>query len=606
MHKLLESVRTEYQLLVRPRPFHDESSLGYLNRVANSNALDIRQLLNLVASHTTCHQWEYFHQYLCLESPDSARLIGPFPHGWQVTSSLKGIATIEFNHVHRRWCPLCLQDNGYLRGVWGVKQSCVCEVHGCFLQEDCTQCHQKQTWQFLNLLKCAQCGAALDKMPIQPASRIMAAMQYAFVANFTGVKSEFFPELDTNAWLRLIRYLGQFNGVELPKRPGQISGFHHLEVAKACMSNVANLLDDWPYNFERLLQCVQSSQPAISSLKKTFGVLYRVLYFHLRDNQFQFLRDAFETYLHQHWWGMVCKRNRAFKPTTIAAHPRLTLKQAAKQTGLAPSLIRHLSTNKVIVKNNIRLPSGRQVSSFHQANLPHIEAIAKDVMDLQTTATYLGVSERVVRELIATKIVRPIVMRKQANMANWLISKQQVKHLLIKTIFKQNEDLVSFSSIVKHWRLRDGELVQLVKALISKELNAFDDSHESVVIGKAMLDKLAAKNWLCTLRKGLNTLSIDEAAQQLGIKQQVAYHLEKVGLLLSIQTKQAGKQIPKDAIITFDHKYIALSILAKLQQTSPTALFKTLKVKPITGPKIDGGRQYFYLRSTLQMTKGKS
>ena len=94
----------------------------------------------------------------------------------------------------------------------------------------------------------------------------------------------------------------------------------------------------------------------------------------------------------------------------------------------------------------------------------------------------------------------------------------------------------------------------------------------------------------------MKLLSIDEAAKLLVVKQQVAYHLEKVGLLQSVQTKQAGKQITKEALATFNNNYVALSVLAKKQQTSPFALFKSLKIKPVTGPQIDGSRQYFYLK----------
>lgn len=565
--------------------------------------MDVSQFLHLLTSDTVFDQWQHLHQRLRLENIDTAKLIGPLPQSWQVTSTLRGIAAVEFNHLYRRWCPLCLQEEPYFKGIWGLKLCCVCISHACYLIECCGQCKQVQSWQSSNLSVCMHCGAALHKCAIQTASSMMVTLQRALVANLIETRSNLYPELDTNGWLRLIRYLGQFNGAELPQRPGQISGLHRLEVAKECMQYVAHLLDDWPHNFERLLQVIQVSLPANSSLKKTFGVLYRVLYFHLRDDKFQFLRDAFEHYLHQHWWGIVCKRNRAFKPTTITAHPRLTLKQAAKQTGLAPSLIRHLSTSNLIDKNHINLPSGRQVSSFHQTDLPFIEALAKDLLNLQTTAQYLAVSERVVREFILAKIIHPLAIRKHANMANWLIPKQQLQHLCLKCIPSLDKDLVSFSEIVKYWRLREGEIVQLVKTLISGELSAFDVSNHSVVIGSVKLDKAAAKEWLWALRKSLNAVSIDEAAKLMGIKQQVAYHLVKVGLIQSIQTKQAGKQITKESIAAFNHKYVALSVLAKQQQTSSSALLKSLKMKPVTGPQIDGGRQYFYLRKHITPRK---
>lgn len=583
-------------MLVRPRPMHDESSLGYLCRAAERNALTFGELLRLLSSNTISDQWQHLHQRLCLETADTAKLIGPLPQHWQVTSTLRGISAVEFNHLYKRWCPLCLQELAYFKGVWGLKLSCVCTKHACYLIAHCAQCRQPQSWQHAHLFTCMHCGSALDRSLTSIASPWMVTLQSALVSSLTAERSSFFTALDTHAWIRLIRYLGQFDGAELPKRPGQVSGLHHFEVAKHCMHNVAHLLADWPRHFEALLEVIQSSQPASSSLKKTFGVLYRVLYFHLRANEFQFLRDSFEAYLHQHWWGMVCKRNRAFKSSTISEHPRLTLKQVATQTGLAPALIRHLSTSKRIAKSNINLPSGRQVSSFHQADLPHIEALARDLLNLQATAQYLSVSKRVVRELITAKVITPLAIRKHASMASWLIDKQQLDHLCITTISALAKELVSFASVIKYWRLREGEMVQLVKTLIAGEFKAFDVNGHSVVIGKLMLDKLATHDWLKALRQDLGTMSVDEAAKRLGVKQQVAYHLVKVGLLHSIQTKQAGKQITKHALEQFNHQYVALSALAKQLQTSPSALFKSIKTKPITGPQIDGGRQYFYLR----------
>lgn len=590
-------------MLVRPRPMHDESSLAYLCRAAERNALTFGELLRFLSSNTIFNQWQHLHQSFCLENADTAKLIGPLPQDWQVTSTLKGIATVEFNHLYKRWCPLCLQEQTYFKGVWGLKLSCVCTKHAYYLIAHCAQCKQPQLWQHAQLFACMHCGSALDRSLTSIASPWMVILQSALDSSLTTERSSFFTELDTHAWIRLIRYLGQFDGAELPKRPGQVSGLHHLDVAKHCMHNVAHLLADWPHHFDALLEAIQASQPASSSLKKTFGVLYRVLYFHLRENEFQFLRDAFEAYLHQHWWGMVCKRNRGFKSSTIVEHPRLTLKQVAMQTGLAPALIRHLSTSKLIAKSNINLPSGRQVSSFHQADLPHIEALAKDLLNLQATAQYLSVSERVVRELITAKVITPLAIRKHASMASWLIDKQQLDHLWMTTTSALTKDLVSFATVIKYWRLREGEMVQLVKALISGELKAFDVSGHCVVIGKLMLDKLATQHWLKTLRQDLGTFSVDEAAKRLGVKQQVAYHLVKVGLLHSIQTKHAGKQITKDALVQFNHQYVALSVLAKQQLTSPVTLFKSIKAKPITGPQIDGGRQYFYLRKHITHRK---
>lgn len=595
------SFQTGYRLLVRPRPMQDESCLGYLSRVANSNVLNSRELLDLMDRHTSFDQWHHLHQRVSLSISDTASLIGPLPQSWQVASVLRGIATSDFNHINTRWCPLCLQDKPYLRGEWGLKLTCVCVKHGCYLQERCMHCNQTQLWHQANVMQCSHCGTSLDHAVIKLATQEVIALQRAISAALGNKGAEIFPKLDTIAWLRLIRYFGQYADTKQPRRPGQIAGLHQLDVAMVCVQNVANLLAKWPNNFELLLQNIQGSYPATPSLKKTFGSLYRVLYFHLRDACFDFLRDAFEVYLHQHWWGMVCKRNRSFKMSTIAKHPRLTLKQVATKTGVEPALIRHLSAIESLNNQAMTLPSGRQVNSFHQADLPHIKVVANDVMNLQTTAKYLAVSERVVRELISVEIVKPMALRGTLKASCWLIPKSSLDGLFFDVIQANGRELVSLASIIRYWRLREGELVQLIQAIQKNALMIFSLSQHSVALGKVMLDKADAKSWLHQTRTKLSqSLSVGEVAKVLGIKQQVAYQLVNIGLIKSKQEKHVGRQVTEKALEVFNATYISLYSLAKAKQTSPSALLRKLGARPITGPQIDGGRQYFYLKKEIE------
>jgi hypothetical protein len=86
-----------------------------------------------------------------------------------------------------------------------------------------------------------------------------------------------------------------------------------LPVARALVAGAARLLQDWPENLHRLMRVLQPSAPQSFSVRRTFAPLYRVLYDDLSDSCYQFLRDAFEGYLHQHWWGLVCRRNKCMR-----------------------------------------------------------------------------------------------------------------------------------------------------------------------------------------------------------------------------------------------------------------------------------------------------
>ena len=59
------------------------------------------------------------------------------------------------------------------------------------------------------------------------------------------------------------------------------------------------------------------------------------------------------------------------------------------------------------------------------------------------------------------------------------------------------------------------------------------------------------------------------------------------------------KRIRHDSLQAFQHEYVSLSTLSKAVGTTATVLLATLPARPVTGPRIDGGRQYFFRREDL-------
>ena len=97
------------------------------------------------------------------------------------------------------------------------------------------------------------------------------------------------------------------------------------------------------------------------------------------------------------------------------------------------------------------------------------------------------------------------------------------------------------------------------------------------------------------------SLSVDEAAQWLGVKQQVAYDLVKQGLLATTKDELPGRRVPQASLEDFKATYISLAEYAGSLNRAPRWLLQTLSVRPVTGPTIDGSRQYFFRRSDLSL-----
>ena len=132
------------------------------------------------------------------------------------------------------------------------------------------------------------------------------------------------------------------------------------------------------------------------------------------------------------------------------------------------------------------------------------------------------------------------------------------------------------------------------------EIEALSSDARKVSLGELLLDPLQVKYWLRKYRATSDrTLSVDEAARLLGVKQQVAYQLVNIGLLKSVKQYSAGQRINKSSVEDFKRSYISLAEIAIQQEMSPRATLKMIKVKPVCSPDLGGCRQYFFKRNAV-------
>lgn len=598
---LLETDRqghTPWRLLVRPHPIPHEAAIGYLIRVAQANGfLTPRQLWLATLSSQGLMTFDELTDWMGISADSRKTLLGPVPHYWKSTPTLlSGLCINDYNHHFIRWCPRCLADAPHLRSSWGLKLQCVCMEHRLLLADQCPHCRARQRIERNNLGRCL-CGAKLGGCePI--AAPLNLCQLNESLASGSAAKPPY-PALAASEWHRLVRFLGQFTTESQPERPGQISGLHYLDVASSIMSNTVDLLAEWPSNFNVLLAAIQGQVSSTQSLRRSFGHLYRVLYRDLRAPGFQFLRDAFEIYLHEHWWGFVCKRNRSFNPDTVANHPRLTLDTAAHQAGTSPAVVRHLVQAELIPGIEGTLPSGRRVRSVHQGDIERIAALAEGAMSLTEAAELLALPERRIRELVAGELLAPLISRRTTKAAAWLFSREQLSKLShLAALDHGSEKLVSFNQILRSWRLRKGEFVALVQAVLNGVVPNL--AAGAAPIGRAFLEMAQARTWLMAHRlAGDDWLSVDQAAQALGVKQQVAYGLVARGLLKTTPRSSNARAVSTGDIRAFKESYVSLVELARQRRHSPKWVLREIRANPVCGPSVDGTRQYFFRRSDV-------
>jgi hypothetical protein len=409
------------------------------------------------------------------------------------------------------------------------------------------------------------------------------------------------PTLTAPEWIRLATFLGQFSESDQPARPGKVANLHKLETATALMAGLAWLLDNWPENFQKLLTAVHRQAKTGVSLQRTFGSLYRVLYRQFKEPNYQFLRDAFEGYVHRNWDGLICKRNKSLKPNTVSAHPQLTLKQAAKKVGSGVSVIKQLMNAGLVSGHQSQLDSGRTTRSLNRNHVGKIVALTKDTVVLEEAAKILALPKRRVRLLIQAGLIKPVVSRKQVNAATWRIPRAQLSTLwFTPSTMLPDGRYISMVNFLKHWRLSDEEFVALVEAIQNQKIICYAAQTQGIPIGKTHLNDQQFGDWLTGYRfEHSQSMSVDCAAKALGLKQQVAYQLVQSGLIETNPPSGKGVRISADQLQQFQANYVSLAELARIRGCSSRKLLEALPTKPVTGPTVDGNRQYFYQRSEI-------
>lgn len=181
-------------LAYRPQPFAGECLSGYLLRLAEANGqLAVQEFIGRLFPtrqkrlSISIFRWEFpvdnwgeLPQFSQLSLPELEKMtILPWVAKFRMPPvrqypDLSGPGTFLQGIIdpNLRVCPLCLQEEPYVRLLWRLAPVRACLRHSCYLQGQCHHCQQKLTaigWRHRHL-RCTGCGADLRTLPVAPAS----------------------------------------------------------------------------------------------------------------------------------------------------------------------------------------------------------------------------------------------------------------------------------------------------------------------------------------------------------------------------------------------------------------------------------------------------
>lgn len=595
-------------LPVRPLPISAEPLVDYLERLANANGYNLREFMSALncADGITREALTSV-----LNGHTLPKFSGPAVQSASIEVDTFGLQAVDFTHMNRRWCPSCIVQAGWMRPIWRLKVATICVVHGTRLVQACSQCRSSPSLQEM-LHSACKCGHRFVETSIQ-ATRTELQIAYALSDSLNGAVTLNLGDTDvkllTPQLVRLICYIGQFVKGPLLRRPGKIRELEDISVAAGLVAGTAKLLADWPSAFWSCLESFVDLAPSDASVRRVFGPLYHVIYHDLRDASFQFIRDAFELFLLEHWRGELCGRHRLFSETTLTNHRHKGLARVARAAGMSSKRLRKMIHQDRFPASEFNPDSARNIITVDRDLLARLIPDPAEYLDLRAVSRLLGLTRTRLRQLVAHGAILADAQPDFRRSNRWHFRLADLTHFTSEIRaaalcdVDAGRNLVSLTHALKFWRVSATELSLLIKSLKLQEI-PFSAS-TSCNLGALKFDEDVLRSWLSGVRAStVEWVSVTDASKRLDLKEQVVYELVSRNFIdakLISKNGQVTRRISLSSLDRFRQTYVAAAELSQLQGTSTTMLLKRIAAKPITGPKIDGGRQYFFRRDDINL-----
>lgn len=317
---------------VAPHPGH-ESLIGYLMRVAEKNYLTgpaaVLQAVFGTRDAPLLRDADQLADYCRCSQSEILRLIGFWRHaaadGRHLYVAGQWVTKDQFDAARfPAVCPLCLEEETYLRGIWDFSLYTTCHAHAVRLVWRCYACSRRLTWTRRLVTHCS-CGADLRRSPAEPgtessciaASLIAQALDPSVVLNGATLKNLTVVQrlttltldgLFKGIWLLghlipLASKRGNFHGRAKPSRTD----------AEAIIERAFHTLRFWPTSIVQELQRLKESRTNTevdTYLANRLSAIRAYFSADEEDASLSFLRVAFEQAVTVVWRERHVRRDR--------------------------------------------------------------------------------------------------------------------------------------------------------------------------------------------------------------------------------------------------------------------------------------------------------
>lgn len=355
-----------------------------------------------------------------------------------------------------QYCPRCLSSGAYHRLLWMPLSMAACLEHASLLMNCCGECEASTSIRDIVRARCSSCGADLTEapapslhndafglfsqqvlqswlrggatpasdvllLPAQPARvlyRVMEGLRQTVIAS-------------ASAW----PYLHHAEGVPEPRFNG--TGPRVLSPAQSycTWATATSGLLNWPSGFYAFLDAYQAARKSKSSGGRGIGADLGMLYTgwigrEWQHQAFAFVQEAFDAYvLSRHGLVHSITRLGRYRGNTPAARrlAYINVNQAALLLGSTPRMIDILlDTGRVSYRDSEDHGRNGGYRLVNRADVLKLSDEWSQTMGLEEAATFLGISEDVVRDMVAVGLLA-VVAKPEEGFPRWMFSRGKVE-----------------------------------------------------------------------------------------------------------------------------------------------------------------------------------
>ena len=589
-------------LLVDVVPFPDEGLLGYLHRIAEANGLDGGEVVRM---------------FKMAEDVDPSRGSAKYARiEWLgVSREVRSPATQPmrlWNIRRRRYCPECLAEKPYWRAAWSVSLATVCVRHETCLCDSCPKCGRALDWRDPRLGYCGECGEPLATKAEKAAPEtvwLAKELLPRVEGRVTGLAPRF-RHLSLEDFHGLALCLGARGADPRSRNAMKIAGFGTVEVAHSVAMAAARALFRWPEGFRRLVAAVRSrrtDQPGWR-LARALGSLYFDIYRRLAGMDYDFVREAFESYLAECWDAPLSAKNKFVGVATVESRRWVPLAEAAARIGMRPATIAAAAENHRIPSRERQDRSGRRILLIDLASLRREAERLEEPISLAETAELLGLTKLRVRQLLDARLLQTYGATRAPGQ-RWSVSSASAAKILefaadAKHIANPPVGYVSLNHLLRFRTRTPTAFVRVMSAVSNGEILVAGWNGSERKLGGWMFRVDDVEALGAGLATGVGLLSVPKAAHALGVKQEVAYALARAGVLKTRRGSTGARQVrlvSAKNLDDFRRRYVFSPELAKVFCESSKSLPARLLqrgILPVAGPAIARihCRQYLWRR----------